>query len=480
MKTKNFRLKLGLFLNYLVHGCGLIILTQNLDSLAKNWHSTLATASFILSGLGIGRILAYLIMGYISDKFSRKLTLMIGMFTYLIFFVVTPLNHSLVIAYGLAILAGIANSALDSATYPLFTELGSKSSSDNILIKAFMSVGEFSLPLLIIFLNAHQLWFGLSFLFPTVFLVFNIFNIITLKFPNVKKTEQVQSKSSVKLNKFSKTLVTAALLVYGYTSMGIMIWFTQWITIFAKKIQFSDWVSHFLLSAYSVGSIVGVITTFLVMRHFNVRNGWFLLSNLIGTVALIIVIISRIPAISMVASIVFGFSVAGGLMQIALNILLSIFPKHKGIFTAIYFIFGSIASFTVPIITGKFIGLGTQNILDGDVIMGLLGIISAIIVFLLFPKTSSLNQARLEINSIDNRLTKLLNKRFATVHFVGQLKKQQHLATEDKGREAQVLKGIGKMSKPQAISPYNQAIVQNIMNNSKKYEDFLKKNKNNK
>ena len=331
-------------------------------------------------------MIAYLIMGYISDHFSRKLTLLMGMSSYLLFFLGMPLSHSLVIAYVFAIFAGIGNSALDSATYPLFTELNAKSSSDNILIKAFISVGEFSLPLVVVFLNAHHLWFGISFLLPAIIIILNLINIITLKFPNVRHTEKVQAEHRIHLSKIKKVVVTSALLVYGYTSMAIMTWFTTWITHFASSIKFAGWLSHVLLSSYSVGSIVGVITSFLLIRHFHVRNAWFLLSNIIGTLALVVIIISRVPMISLMGSAIFGFCIAGGLMQIALNILLAIFPKNTGIFTAIYFIFGSIAAFTIPIITGKLLSFGAVNILDGDVIVGLVGIVSAIIIFTMIPE----------------------------------------------------------------------------------------------
>lgn len=86
----------------------------------------------------------------------------------------------------------------------------------------------------------------------------------------------------------------------------------------------------------------------------------------------------------------------------------------------------------------------------------------------------SLDQLRQNINGIDHRLVDLLNRRFRTVHAVGILKKQRHLPTQDTDRETQVLEKIAAMSRPKSLGRYNQNIVQNIMDNSKEYENFLK------
>ncbi len=412
MEKMQSRLKIGLFMNYLVHGFALIILTQNLIELSANWHSNLATASFVLSGIGIGRLLAYLIMGAISDRFGRKTTLIIGMLSYLIFFIATPFNHQIFLAYLLSIVAGISNSALDSATYPLFTEFNAKSSSNNILIKAFISIGEFILPLMVIFLKDNQMWFGLSFIFPAIILVLNLLNLMTIKFPHASVNANSNLKSQLNLNGKSKIMATSALLVYGYTSMAVMIWFTQWITIFANSIGFNDWSAHFLLSLYSIGSITGVLSSFVLMKKFNLRNHWLLGMNMLATISIATIAFSRITLVSMIFAFLFGFSASGGAMQIALNILLNIFPKHKGIFTGLYFIFGSIASFTVPIITGLLAKFGSPQIVNGDIIVAIVGLISAIVIFETVPQNNDLEKSRNKINNIDSKIVRLLEKTF--------------------------------------------------------------------
>ncbi|MDF9445646.1 MFS transporter, partial [Limosilactobacillus mucosae] len=76
------RLSVSLYLNYLIHGMGMIILAQNMNSLGAAWHQPIKIVSFVISGIGIGRLISYLITGFLSDKISRKFFVEVGMFCY--------------------------------------------------------------------------------------------------------------------------------------------------------------------------------------------------------------------------------------------------------------------------------------------------------------------------------------------------------------------------------------------------------------
>lgn len=478
MQTSRFRLKSGLFTNYLVHGFGMIILTQNLVTLAQHWQATLPVASFILSGIGIGRLLAYLIMGFISDRFGRKTTLLIGMITYLIFFVATPLNQSLALAYSLAILAGVANSALDSATYPLLTEINQNGTSNSVFLKAFISIGEFILPMLVLFLTEQKLWFGLSFLVPAGILLVNLVNILTINVQAAKKTAAVTETSGLQLGFAKKSALTAGLFIYGYTSMAVMIWFTQWITIFAKKINFTAAMVHFLLSLYSLGSISGVIIVVILLQRLTIKKELFLTLNAISFLSITTITLSTNETLSAVAAFLFGLSAAGGLMQIALNTLLSIYPKHKGMLTGLFFIFGSLASFSVPIMTGLIVKNQHLNLMAGDILVALVGLVVALMMYWVLPKEkpaiTSLADARAEINRIDTQIIDLLEQRFAAVDDVHQFKQSGQIAIKDLDRERQVLAHVARKTKNKKLVTYNQDIIQTIMDNSRKYQASLK------
>lgn len=255
-KNMRFRLVFSLYLNYIIHGFGLIILAQNMTTLSDYWSTSLKMVSFVISGIGIGRLLAYLITGYLSDKLSRKFFVYLGMACYLLFAIGIVSTKSIIFAYFCAILAGIANSALDAGTYTTLVELNDGNGQATVLIKAFVSVGEFILPLLIAAIHGANLWFGWSFISMVVLLILNAILLIPLKFPqpyqNEKNTqEKIEQRQQSNLGRI---IATGALVLYGYTSMALMIWFTQWITLLVKRLR--DSLRHNLTCSYHFIALV--------------------------------------------------------------------------------------------------------------------------------------------------------------------------------------------------------------------------------
>ena len=366
------RLAWSLYINYFIHGFGLIILAQNMTSLGAAWNSPLKIVSFVISGVGIGRLLSYLINGFLADLSSRKAFVLLGMSAYLAFAIGIPFSHNIYVAYFFAILAGIANSALDAGTYTTFVELNGGNGAATILIKAFMSAGEFVLPLLIAQLTANGLWFGWSFMTMAALVVINFVLILPLSFPlpNQSPAQEGSGEKKVKPN----WVTTIALVLYGYTSMAVMIWFTQWISLFAAdSLHFSDGQAHFLLSLYSLGSISGVMLIFALLKR-NVKETHLLISmNVIAVLALLGVLVGTSTVMVQVASFVFGLSAAGGIMQVGLTLFMRFFPHHRGMVTREYYFFGSIASFTVPLITGVLSTTSMRAAMTGDLVVGLIG-----------------------------------------------------------------------------------------------------------
>lgn len=212
------QLSLSLYLNYFIHGIGLIILTQNMKTLGQHWQTPLATVSYVISDVGIGRLLAYFILGNLSDYWGRNFFVNIGMISYFIFFVGMAFVTNIQMAYFLAILAGIANSALDSGTYTTFIEMGSKQGSANILLKAFMSASKFLLPLFIAVLEKQQLWYGWSFMFAAGLLIINFILLNRQTFPPRNQENTAARKSNLQISPWKKALASVSLAGYGYTS----------------------------------------------------------------------------------------------------------------------------------------------------------------------------------------------------------------------------------------------------------------------
>ncbi|RRK11176.1 MFS transporter [Lactiplantibacillus garii] len=467
-------LSLSLYLNYFVHGLGLLILAQNMQSLSQHWQTPLATVSYVVSGVGIGRLLAYFILGNLSDHFGRKIFCNVGMFSYFVFFVGMAFVTNIQVAYGLAILAGVANSALDAGTYTTFIEMGGRQGSANVLLKAFISAGEFLLPLLVALLDSNGWWYGWSFLVAAAVLLVNAVLLNRQTFPPRNQSDPSLMAKQQQLSKPRRLIAAIGLAGYGYTSMALMILYTQWISLFVTKtFGFSPVLAHGLLSLYSVGSICGVFVLFWLLRRGVAETKLMVEMNVGSLVALLIVSYSSLSWLSMLAALIFGFTAAGGVMQVGLNLFIKLYPHVKGGVTGLYFTFGSIASFTIPLITGWLSKQSLAAALRFDLVIGLAGVLLVLMTALALRPQSSLVQQRQRINQIDSQIVALLNERFDTVTAIGQLKMREQLPILDQQREARVLSQVAQRSQRMAHTPYLQAIYQAIMTNSRAYQAQL-------
>lgn len=164
MKNKYMPTAISLYINYFVHGMGVLILAQNMGALGSQWGTDDAGVAIVISSLGIGRLLVLFVSGALSDKFGRKPFVYLGMLTYIAFFVGILFSPSIAVAYFFGILAGIANSFMDSGTYPALMESFPESpGTANVIIKAFISAGQFALPLIVGLLISTGAWYGWSF-----------------------------------------------------------------------------------------------------------------------------------------------------------------------------------------------------------------------------------------------------------------------------------------------------------------------------
>lgn len=385
-----------LYLNYLVHGMAIVILAQNMSVLSEQWHTTDAGVSMVISSLGVGRLIVLYFSGILSDRWGRKLFIEIGMLTYSMFFVGIVLSPNMTLAYVCGILAGMANSFLDSGTYPALMELYPKrQATANIMIKAFASIGELLLPVIVVGLEYQKLWYGWSFILCLVILLVNLFFIQKRMFPVLSTSRTKNSSISKKVSKATqmslrKICLGIILTVFGYVSMATFYLVSQWLTKYGSDvIKLSMMNSRILVSVYSIGSILGVIVTAILVERV-IKPIWFMLfDTIVSLLALLALVLIPSLSVALLSSFLIGCSAAGGVMQLGLTIMSSIFPNSKGKVTGIYYTASGLASFTIPIITAKISNIGISEIMWFDVAIVFVAILCSISVLLLDSNSKS-------------------------------------------------------------------------------------------
>lgn len=386
-QTRSYRpLCLSLYLNYFVHGIGVLILAQNMDALAARWGS-LADVMSVIGMLGIGRLIVLFVSGKLSDKYGRKPFVLLGMITYIAFFLGILVSPTTAVACIFGILAGIANSFLDAGTYPALIESYPESASTvTVLLKAFISAGQFLLPLFIGVLVMMNAWYGWSFIVAAVILALNFVIMLKMGFPAMNQVgnsdKNDASEAPVEAPKSKWYLEGICFVLYGYISQATFYLISQWLTKYGVAVaQMPDLAARSLMSYYSIGSLACVFFTAFITKKGVRPITLLVVYTLISTLAIGGLYYYPSASLAPILSAVVGFSAAGGVMQLGLVMMTEMFPKGKGTMTGIFYTTGSIASFTIPVITGYMADSGINSIMGLDAAIALAGFIVSCIIY---------------------------------------------------------------------------------------------------
>ena len=386
-QTRSYRpLCLRLSLYYVVHGIGVLILAQNMDSLAARWGS-LADVMSVIGMLGIGRLIVLFVSGKLSDKYGRKPFVLLGMITYIAFFLGILVSPTTAVACVFGILAGIANSFLDAGTYPALIESYPESASTvTVLLKAFISAGQFLLPLFIGVLVMMNAWYGWSFIVAAVILALNFVIMLKMGFPAMNRVgnsdKNDASEAPVEAPKSKWYLEGICFVLYGYISQATFYLISQWLTKYGVAVaQMPDLAARSLMSYYSIGSLACVFFTAFITKKGVRPITLLVVYTLISTLAIGGLYYYPSASLAPILSAVVGFSAAGGVMQLGLVMMTEMFPKGKGTMTGIFYTTGSIASFTIPVVTGYMADSGINSIMGLDAAIALAGFIVACIIY---------------------------------------------------------------------------------------------------
>lgn len=385
LKNKYLLAALAMYLAYFVHGMGGIIIAQNKTALMAQWATDAAGIGAVISALGLGRFIVLFISGKLSDKFGRKPFVILGLVTYMTFFVGILFSPNVTIAFIFGLLAGMANSFLDAGTYPALMECFPKAQgSASVMLKAFISGGSTLLPMIISFLTVNGLYYGYSLIFCIVVLVVCLILTLKAEYPDFKPVEEADTKTEiveVDAPKSNMWIEGIALIVIGFTATTTFQIIASWLPTYAEAAAGMDEASaNMLVSLYSSGSLFSVFITSTLVAKWIKQVRFVFVYPLISLAMLVILLMFPSVAVCKMAAFVIGFTAAGGVLQLSLTTMAELFPVNKGTITGLVYSASSMSSFIIPTIAGKLATINASYIIVLDIVITAIGVLLALLV----------------------------------------------------------------------------------------------------
>lgn len=392
-KNKYTLMAIGMYVNYIIHGMGTVFLAQNKNFLAEQWGTDTQVVLTVISALGIGRLLSMSFSGLLSDKIGRKPLVFMGIFSYVLFFGGMLLAPNAYWGFFFAIVGGIANAFLDTGTYPALADaFPERSGFASMLVGFAVSWGQFLYPILLAFTAGTGQSAGLSFLVPVLLLVINAFFLGSKVFPKVnerseeEKSEETETSSTSKVvkihnktrGKLSDLFIFPAYSFFCQATSYIVI---TWMADYSVQIAgVSAPTSNLIVSLYGAGAILCVPVTYMLNNRGKNDSSIQLLYTTTSFIAVILLLLFPSPIMCAIFAMLIGIATEGGVMQLVLSLMLKLFPERKGFCTGIYYSLSGLATFVIPIVSGRFAVNGIENVMYADLAFAFAALMSSIVI----------------------------------------------------------------------------------------------------
>lgn len=372
--TNNRRLiptAIMLYVNYLVLGIAASILGQYKQDFAQQWGSQLlangtydaAGVVWVSASLGLGCLLGSFVSGPFSDKVGRRLTSAIGSICYGLFFLGMVFATNVQVAYVFGLIGGIGNAFLNGGVIPACMEIFvGRTAFASILTKLFVAIGQFLLPILILFVASSNMpHTTLFYVFPVLCAILTVLTFI-MPFPKFgadgadgeKKPSFLQELKNIKL-----TPSSIALIIMGFTTTAT---FQIWVNC---NQEFGRWVGMenpaIIQSYYSIGVIVAVLVNAAIVDKLIKSVRLLLLYPAIALAMLVILLFVHNPFMTSVGGFVLGYSAAGGVLQLVTAVVSDLFPKLKGTIISVVMVMSSIGTWVGVSAAGSIATMGGEN-----------------------------------------------------------------------------------------------------------------------
>ena len=370
-----------LYLSFFVHGFGAAILSQNTKSFQVLWNTDAAGVLYVISALGIGRLITYPFSGAISDKFGRRLTVIIGCLVYIGFFGGILLAPNTTVAFFVAILAGVANGFLDSGVLPAVMEILVQSSGlASILSKLCIAIAQYILPVMVTFWASNGLWCGWTFVICIVLLV--VISLLLTKLPFATVGEaKAETAADVVQVKSNFWIEGVALIIMGYTATATFQVFLNINKDYGMTfLNMTEAAAGKIGSNYALGSIFAVLLNVVLVKWIKpVRM--IVVYPALSLATLLWMYFVPSPIVAQIGGFLIGATCAGGVLQFLVSVMSDLFPASKAKAVSMIMIAGALCAFSITAIAGTVTSkFGVQYTLLVSAVLAVVSIIASIVV----------------------------------------------------------------------------------------------------
>lgn len=356
-RNKYFTTGLGIYINYLMLGMVLILLSSNMEFVTNQLNTDVAGITFLISIEGLVRSATVYISGKLSDKFGRKQILCLSPMCEIIFLVGIPFVHDYRMAVVLSVFAGLSHAFVDSSSYPSLLECFPKTpGTATVIIKAFISTGGIILPIIIAFFVNRNMFYGYTFFLIAVMYFINGLFLFTRKFPKANEIEISEDGQILNQKKFIEEPILRkeglALIIIGFTANGIYSAFQIWMPTYGQKILGMSQVDSLkLITCYSIGSLISVFILAKLLQKTVKPVLVLVIYPIIGLISLALVLLIKTETVAIIGFTLIGLS-AAGVLQMAQTTMGELFWRNKGATMGMVSTAGGVASAVLPALTG--------------------------------------------------------------------------------------------------------------------------------
>ena len=391
MNKKYYPSAFILYLNYFIHGIGCSVLGQAVikESLVEQWGvgiGSIGQVTMVAAALGLGRLISLPIAGPLSDKMGRKISSLIGIASYAIFFIGVAMSPNMWVAYGAAILGGVANSFLDTGVIPACVEiLEPRSSLATMLTKFFISMSQLLLPFMLGALAGANLSYNLLLYVSGAAIIVIGILVAFAPMPKAAKKEGEKAPGLLENIRNSKfTMESIALIVISFTCTATFQLWLNCAQTFAKDLAGVQDPS-IMQTYYSMGSLAAIIVTaVLATKIKGVR--FLFVYPLVTLITLVLVYVMRSETMCYIGAALVGYSAGGVILQLVTATANDLFPKIKGTITSIVMIMSSLSNYTILSLAGT---MDSASILMMNIVITIVGVLLALFVNLRFKHLSN-------------------------------------------------------------------------------------------